>query len=107
MRKYFIALLLFLAVMTIASCGGDSLKSKIEGTWTNKAMTVTIDFDNKSYSGLMLGKEVDKKIKGVKKKDNYLVIEAGDIVVTARLLKNGELRLKKRGGIPITLQRKK
>ena len=102
--KKLIIITLFVVIGMLMGCS-DSPHQKINGTWTNAIMTVTIDFEKNIYSGVALGKSFKNKLSLVSENANIVVFKSNNSKITCQIQDDDNIMLTKEGGIPIVLKR--
>lgn len=106
MLKYFSTLIILL--ISFSACGGSrSSVDKLNGTWTNPLMTISYDVKKEKTIITALGETEEKKFKIVKVDGAFITFMSGDEEITAQFSNDDTMILSKKGGIPVTMQRKK
>jgi len=113
MLKHFLAALVFLVLIPLGpaaaeqDCGYCHLAN---GAWTSELMTVHIDFDKGSYSGIALGQPFNYTVKLLDENPDYLVMEVtgpdGPYKATVQFRPSGGLIIKEGGPLPLLLSPK-
>ena len=109
MVKHWILSFCFIMILSAASALADDKPSdKLNGTWSNDIMTVTINVEQGTYSGVGLGVQFNNSINIVEEKPEYVVFdmtnEQGTFKVVAQFQADGSLMITKDGGMPMVLQ---
>ena len=68
-------------------------------------MTVTFDFENGIYSGVVFGQEFSRKLTLVSEKANIVTFRSGDTKIICQFQDDGGIMLTKEGGIPVLLKK--
>lgn len=112
MLTRFICAICLFSLLTVGAAFADSKPSdKLNGTWTNDLMTVTIDVANGLYTGILLGAPVDNRFKVIKEEPEYVLLEMTNATTTYKVVvqfqSNGDILMTKEGGIPTILSPRK
>ena len=93
-----------LALVAVAA-SAQELHERLNGTWHNDIMTVTFDFENRIYSGVVLGQEFSRKLTLVSEKANIVTFRSDDTKIICQFQEDGRIMLTKDGGIPVLLRK--
>jgi hypothetical protein len=103
--------IIFLTAMTLIliNCGSASklTHKKLNGTWKNNIMTVSIDFNKRTYKGVALGKEFNRKLKLVKEEPDTVFFTTDGTKIVCQINDDNNIILTKEGGIPVAFKRLK
>lgn len=99
----------WLLLVLVVACGTPSASERINGTWHNDLVTVTLDFENKTYEGVIMGNTYERSIEVVKEQGNAVVFlstgEGNPVQMTAQLRDDDSLLLTAEGEPPMVLTR--
>jgi len=93
-----------LALVAVVA-NAQELHERLNGTWQNDIMTVTFDFENWIYSGVILGQEFSRKLTLVSAKANIVTFRSDDTKIICQFQEDGRIMLTKDGGIPVLLRK--
>ena len=97
---------LFFILSTVTAFAADQLGPKLNGTWTNEIMTVTIDVDRGTYTGVERGVPFNNKIKIIDDGQVYVIYEMTSLQGTSQVyaqILDGNLIETRTAGSPMFL----
>ena len=95
----------------LLSCNGNGddgpLHEQLTGTWTSDLMTVTFDWENGTYSGVVLGERFEGTLTLVSEEGNVVKFRSEENLVICQIMDDGRVLLRKdvEGAIPVILER--
>jgi hypothetical protein len=96
---------LLLVIATLQSCStGEKPHEKLNGKWTSDVMTVKIDFDKGTYSGVAMGRRFNDDLKLVEESSEVVVFKADGDKITAQFQPDGGILLTKKAGVSVQMQ---
>jgi hypothetical protein len=108
--KQFTRLAVVIGFLLTGCSHGVSPHDRLNGTWTSNIMTVTIDFPDHKYSGVVMGEQFSHYLDLVSENANIVVFKESDATVVCQIQDDGSIMITKQGpegGIPLILHRAK
>ncbi|CCO22706.1 hypothetical protein [Maridesulfovibrio hydrothermalis] len=88
----------------LAACNS-APHDKLNGTWQNEVMSMTIDFDKGTYNGVAMGKQFSRDLKLVSEDENAVVFTVGGKELVAQFQPEGGILINMGGKLPLSFVR--